>query len=91
MAPPWYRREGRNKIEHVNALEYIQKDVVVLGTGGAGLTAAITAAEGGASVVLLEKRPFPGGASNTPVGFGFVKKDRESRDKAFKVHMEGTL
>jgi fumarate reductase flavoprotein subunit len=64
---------------------------VVLGTGGAGMAAAITAAEGGAKVVLLEKRPFPGGASNTPVGFGFVKKDIESQDKAFKVHMEGTL
>ena len=55
------------------------------------MAAAITAAEGGAKVVVLEKRPFPGGASNTPVGFGFVKNDRESQDKAFKVHMEGTL
>jgi fumarate reductase flavoprotein subunit len=78
-------------MEHVTAVEHIQADVVILGTGGAGMAAAITAAEGGARVVLLEKRPFPGGASNTPVGFHFVKKDRESRDKAFKVHMEGTI
>ena len=55
------------------------------------MASAITAAEGGAKVVLLEKRPFPGGASNTPVGFGFVKSDRESQDKTFKIHMEGTL
>jgi succinate dehydrogenase/fumarate reductase flavoprotein subunit len=55
------------------------------------MAAAITAAEEGARVVVLEKRPFPGGASNTPVGFGFVKKDRASRDKAFESHMEGTL
>jgi fumarate reductase flavoprotein subunit len=55
------------------------------------MSSAITAAEGGAKVVVLEKRPFPGGTSNTPVGFGFIKSDRESRDKAFNTHMEGTL
>jgi fumarate reductase flavoprotein subunit len=55
------------------------------------MASAITAAEGGAKVVVLEKRPFPGGTSNTPVGFGFIKKDRESQDKAFNTHMEGTL
>ena len=55
------------------------------------MAAAITAAEEGARVVVLEKRLFPGGASNTPVGFGFIKKDRASRDKAFETHMEGTL
>jgi fumarate reductase flavoprotein subunit len=78
-------------MEHVTAVEHIQADVVILGTGGAGMAAAITAAEGGAKVVLLEKRPFPGGASNTPVGFSFVQKDLDSRDKAFKVHMERTF
>ena len=91
MLSPWNQEKRRNKIEHINAMENIKADVVVLGTGGAGMASAITAAEGGAKVVLLEKRPFPGGASNTPVGFGFVKRDRESQDKAFKIHMEGTL
>ena len=78
-------------MKHVNALEYIKADVAVLGTGGAGMASAITAAEGGAKVVILEKRPFPGGASNTPVGFGFVKKDKESQERAFNAHMDGTL
>jgi fumarate reductase flavoprotein subunit len=55
------------------------------------MAAAITAAEAGAKVVVLEKRPFPGGASNTPVGFGFVKNDRKSQDTAFDVHMDRTL
>lgn len=78
-------------MEHLNAIEHIKADVAVLGTGGAGMAAAITAAESGAKVVVLEKRPFPGGASNTPVGFGFVKNDKKSQDKAFDVHMDGTL
>jgi len=47
-------------MEHLNAIEHIKVDVAVLGTGGAGMAAAITAAEGGAKVVVLEKRPFPG-------------------------------
>jgi flavin-dependent dehydrogenase len=46
--------------------------VAVLGTGGAGMAATITAAESRAKVVVLEKRPIPGEASNTPVGFGFA-------------------
>lgn len=36
-------------------------DVIVLGAGGAGLSAAITAAEEGASVIVVEKMPMVGG------------------------------
>ena len=71
-------------------MEYVTTDLVVLGTGGAGMAAAITAAEGGAKVVLLEKRPFPGGASNTPVATGGIRNEQAHKDKAFKVFMEMT-
>jgi hypothetical protein len=40
-----------------------EADVVVVGSGSAGATAAIAAARAGASVVLLEKLPFLGGTS----------------------------
>lgn len=39
------------------------KDVVVIGAGLAGYTAALAAAENGADVLLLEKMPQPGGSS----------------------------
>ncbi|WP_442802117.1 MULTISPECIES: flavocytochrome c [unclassified Shewanella] len=38
-------------------------DVVVIGSGGAGLSAAITAKNAGASVVIIEKMPTVGGNS----------------------------
>ena len=34
-------------------------DVIVIGAGGAGLTAGIFAKEAGANAVVLEKMPFP--------------------------------
>ncbi len=36
-------------------------DVIVIGAGGAGMTAAITAADNGASAIVLEKMPIQGG------------------------------
>lgn len=43
--------------------EILNTDVVVMGGGGAGLSAAVTAAENGARVTLLEKRKMLGGNS----------------------------
>lgn len=43
-------------------------DVIVIGAGGAGLTAAITAAENGKEVIVLEKMPIAGG--NTLISGG---------------------
>jgi len=43
-------------------------DVVVIGGGGSGLAAAITAAEHGARVVLLERNPILGGTTRLSIG-----------------------
>ncbi len=48
--------------------ETLDCDVVVVGAGGAGLTAAITASDEGANVIILESTSFPGGNSVRSTG-----------------------
>ncbi len=43
--------------------ETLECDVVIVGAGGAGLTAAVRATQEGAKVLVLEKMPFVGGNS----------------------------
>lgn len=45
-------------------------DVVIIGSGGAGLSAAVVAADKGSSVIVLEKMPTIGG--NTMISGGFM-------------------
>ncbi|MEX1335814.1 MAG: FAD-dependent oxidoreductase [Candidatus Limnocylindrales bacterium] len=52
--------DGRLRIDAPLVLE---ADVIVVGSGSAGSSAAIAAARGGASVVLIEKQGFLGGIS----------------------------
>lgn len=46
----------------------MEVDVLVVGAGGCGLAAAITAFDAGASVAILEKRDYPGGNSSLSTG-----------------------
>ncbi len=48
--------------------EVIEADIVIVGAGGAGLTAAIEATQAGKSVVVLEKMSFAGGNSIKATG-----------------------
>jgi succinate dehydrogenase/fumarate reductase flavoprotein subunit len=45
-----------------------ETDVVVIGSGATGLAAALSAAEGGAEVIVFEKQRSMGGTSNFFVG-----------------------
>ncbi len=49
-------------------LENEETDVVIIGAGGAGLSAAQAAADAGAKVIVLEKMPFVGGNTNYATG-----------------------
>jgi fumarate reductase flavoprotein subunit len=72
-----------------------EADVVVAGAGAAGLSAALTAANGGAKVILFEKMPTPGGTTNFAEGLFAAESvlQREhlagpTKDEAFKDAMK---
>jgi len=48
--------------------EELDTDVVIIGAGGAGMTAAINTAQAGKDVILLEKMPYAGGNTTKATG-----------------------
>lgn len=72
-------------------------DICVIAAGPAGLSAAVQAAQDGASVLVLEKSAVPGGAANMgmgPLGIGTRYQKNQmyylSVEKAFNMFMEYT-
>jgi succinate dehydrogenase/fumarate reductase flavoprotein subunit len=57
----------------------IECDVVVAGSGVAGLAAAVTAAHQGARVILVEKAPVFGGTSCFSAGLVWIPGSRQAR------------
>ena len=78
-------------------MKKLEADIVVVGGGMSGLTAATQAAEKGANVVLFEKGSTLGGAANMGMAFFAVESkyqrdqmDTYTKDDAFRFFMEYT-
>ena len=76
-------------------VERLETEVAVIGGGGAGLAAAVAAAEKGVSVIVLEKRHSLGGNSALARGLFGVESPTQKRlyidvrrDDAFKLAMK---
>ncbi len=72
-------------------------DAIVIGTGAAGLCAALTLGFGGASVVVFEQMYEVGGMTNHAEGMFAVESKMQKKakvgltlDEAFQTHMEET-
>ncbi len=67
-------------------------DIVVVGSGGSGLAAAVSAAENGARVLVLEKQEEPGGSTGIAVGSFTTSQTRwqqkEGVDDSLEAHAE---
>ena len=78
-------------------MKQLEADVVIIAAGAAGLTAAVAAAEKGASVIAFEKAATTGGAGNMAMGPFAVESRLQqlmkyalTREEAFKIQMDYT-
>src|SRR5262245_1361246 len=69
----------------------IETDVAVVGSGAAGATAALYAAENGAQVVVLEKGPLAGGTTAKSGGVYWIPNHPLERAKGLKEPRDATL
>lgn len=80
--------------QNAPAVKTLDTDIVVVGAGPAGLSATLTASQGGAKVVLLEKNVFPGGTGLFGEGIFAAESDMQikeayflTKDEAFQREM----
>ena len=69
----------------------IECDVLVAGSGAAGLSAAVTAAHQGARVILVEKAPVFGGTSCFSAGLVWIPGSRQARAAGIQDDPEAAL
>lgn len=91
----WY--EDLSKYANAKPVRVEKTDIVVVGTGATGFTAAITALSKGKKVIMLEKMPIVGGNSQLAAGgmnaagtrFQKAKKIPDNPDVMFNDTMKG--
>ena len=66
-------------------------DIVILGTGGAALTAAVAAADGGASVLVLEKTHQIGGTTAYSGGVPWIPLNHYMKEAGFEDSRDETI
>jgi fumarate reductase flavoprotein subunit len=66
----------------------VNTDVLVIGAGAAGFSAAISAAENGASVTVIEKQDIIGGSTVSSAGIVYAATDPQDYDKMVNYYME---
>ncbi|HWQ50838.1 MAG TPA: FAD-dependent oxidoreductase, partial [Terriglobales bacterium] len=69
---PELLKQGGPSEETPFETEALETDVVIIGAGGAGLAAAVSAGENGARVIVIEKMPDVGGAMSLSSGLMLV-------------------
>jgi fumarate reductase (CoM/CoB) subunit A len=69
--------------------DIVQTDVLILGAGGAGLRAALEAAQRGVRVTVLSKGPVPGGA--TSVSGGVMQAAVDAAQDSPNQHLRDTV
>lgn len=79
-----WTQETAKKKSKTSKMKTESADVVVIGAGGAGYVASITAHDAGAKVILLEKMPITGG--NSMLAAGGINAAATRFQKALGMH-----
>ncbi len=80
LNPDDYMREADTEAQEDMTID---ADIVIVGAGGAGMTAAISAADTGANVVVLESQPAVGGNSVKSTGGMNAAKTADQDENEF--------
>ena len=66
----------------------LKTDLVIMGSGMAGISAADAALARGKKVIVFEKKPYQGGAvSNCPIAYVSIRKAGHFRTQHFICYM----
>ena len=67
----------------------LKTDLVIMGSGMAGISAADAALARGKKVIVFEKKPYQGGAvSNCPIAYLSIRNDKDFQNAAFHLLYE---